>query len=738
MTTFVKKAPFSKAFERHRFQRITAKSACDQRIRNQQFNYFKKLEEKLQDERQIADIVPVSLASIQNSTPLHSLNDLLRQKTFKLNVEMIEKIDCGATKDEEHRFRAKITEEEVHYLSSMFKTYSKQIKELDSKSTQNQIKSLLSSLQIYLDEAGTWNSSLVADFCNLYFSLINRLSNITFGSAALKSIKHVIMMVKFENSDWPIHYKLKLLFAIKDFVARDDFDKTQKIQLLDTIDSIWAKYKESVDTLPLIDLVNFGKSFMAKSDASNFKCLSTIFSRLSEPSDDIFLIVKTAELWIKFISKCSESDFLTYARYLNRFHSHSDVTSAIRAVKLQTSEDISLVLSLLSSLEEILAHIRFPGNFEDRRTYMNLKSTARFLDRIGAAISKNLAGQVHNLARQNASQSFDLLISLVRFSTRVTTNYSIDPDSQLVCLLSSLWDQRKDSISDAQLELLVRTIFSCKIDGNLEQLARQLTGCVTERLEAQFVSSNGYDKLISFSGMVLKLTKHFLIGHDYSRLIKIYVNRFLRLTTNDHLVKFSTIVPFLINTWERVPEKAAVSAQFMKLAQNFFESKKFKNDQTSITAKNIFVFCNLLKIQNHHVERHEDLDRLIESASLLKDHISTCKDESFKSVRLHVSSAQSQLYTLFNQFQIPFEKEKFLMFTNVDLFAEPNIIVEVLGEFHFYNDEVDNYTKVKKQIFQQCGFKTFYLTDSYLKLSENKTQLVQLIKKTLQKKNLAN
>ena len=102
-----------------------------------------------------------------------------------------------------------------------------------------------------------------------------------------------------------------------------------------------------------------------------------------------------------------------------------------------------------------------------------------------------------------------------------------------------------------------------------------------------------------------------------------------------------------------------------------------------------------------------------------------------QTLKVYQSNIQIQIGSLFNRLGIEHEPEKFVLFGKVDFFIKPNIILEVLGNCHFYKGQLDNVSKYKKKAYQALGYRTFYCTDSFLKQHDNKLKLIRGIQKAL-------
>ena len=54
------------------------------------------------------------------------------------------------------------------------------------------------------------------------------------------------------------------------------------------------------------------------------------------------------------------------------------------------------------------------------------------------------------------------------------------------------------------------------------------------------------------------------------------------------------------------------------------------------------------------------------------------------------SNSQMQTELLLKRVGVEFEKERFLHVTKVDFYIKPKIVLEIVGEGHFFNNEIDN------------------------------------------------
>ena len=147
-------------------------------------------------------------------------------------------------------------------------------------------------------------------------------------------------------------------------------------------------------------------------------------------------------------------------------------------------------------------------------------------------------------------------------------------------------------------------------------------------------------------------------------------------------------------------------------------------------SKQLFPFENLFHIKSlknfiilkKEVIKEENLEEKL--ALLLKNDKTVKLNHKINSI----SELQKNVASDLKRMGKKVEMEKQFDFGNVDLFIDNEMIIEVLGKVHFFEEKIDLNSQFKKIISEKIGYKFFFVSEyDYLKSKNKKEYLFKII-----------
>lgn len=459
------------------------------------------------------------------------------------------------------------------------------------------------------------------------------------------------------------------------------------------------------------------------------RILTSICQRFSQKTTDLFDFVSQIELWNFFLTYCSEIEVTTHGTHLRRMQLAANIPELLAPYDISTMpyDTISQTLRWLM----VLYHFNQEGTHADRKIIYRLKSNKRTIEQISFELSSRLCAQILERGQQESSLGFDLIIKMVAFTNKITCGYSVTMNSQFIDALANNWDANVDRLSFGDFKEIIDSISSNIVTDNFNRLIQKIYSSYMARIDKIFKvkATNITAKNFNFNVLV-KLTKHIYDGVDYSILFGLAKTQLQSVDPIYESALYLTSLNVIQNLWSQFDIDQDILNSIYSCSERLLRGEKPHVYQHFRLVMRMILVNSVIsddpRFRAHHKQAAENSKKLIELLESTQNF-----NTMQQTLKVYQSNIQIQIGSLFNRLGIEHEPEKFVLFGKVDFFIRPNIILEVLGNCHFYKGQLDNVSKYKKKAYQALGYRTFYCTDSFLKQHDNKLKLIRGIQKAL-------
>ena len=479
--------------------------------------------------------------------------------------------------------------------------------------------------------------------------------------------------------------------------------------------------------LPIDQWSEIGCIYLRHSIVHQRDILKRLVSEMSGTPTEFTAFIRTVEFWNHFMIYATESDVTLFASSLRRIQVNIDFGAILSTIDFGTADNASAMLEIFRRTYATYKQALNADDVPDRKAIYRLKSNKRLIEQFllelsGQYTSATLDHKVESVAQM------DLIIQLVKINNEISSGYSIPLNAKVVDLLQRSVRDFKDSLTDLQLNYLLQMITSNIIDEKWDDLLGEIGELIIRRLEG--TSDPAW--ILANNRLFIRIAKHFYKKVNYDRMLDLLEAKIPGVIKAKRSNNY--ILMIFVNLFDKVVDRPALMSLIVREIGYESANIKFEESIRNVNKLNYLLSLCFMIVNNKSLAAHHPVVQAM--IDKLNDPRFIKYLDGGHRTKVYESFIQRQIYSLFQRLGLSFTPEKKVGFTHVDIFIEPNIIVEILGDCHFYFGEIDNYSKVKKTYFNMMGYKTFYCTDGFLKVQENKARLLTSIQKAIDKAKL--
>lgn len=431
--------------------------------------------------------------------------------------------------------------------------------------------------------------------------------------------------------------------------------------------------------------------------------------------------------WRVFMIYSSEGQVMHQAGNLKRLQMSLKTQEIVSKFLAENKNKINKITTVIQKLWKLHFDCRFNVPNSQKNSLFRLKSTKRHVERIiydfGEMTIENPNSPFYGLLNDD----LDAVLELTRTITVITSTYNLLCSRAILDNVYNVWQKRKNEFTMNHIDLFLGTFFDSTVMPSMRpymiSIVQWTLDIITENAQSEslFMSKFGRNDY-----SLTKVLRFIFPEVNYQPAMMAMVELFLKEKIRKKDTLLSTCLRFLMYFIEgnKAVVQSLLPRVFFYVDQLIASDLMEKNRNKMIRIAYIY----LLAARAYHPEFaaavKPTVDKIEETFNRSKEY------RQFAGVKVTwESNSQLQTELLLKRNDIPFEKEKLIAITRVDFFIPPSIVLEVLGESHFFNKELDAYSKIKRKIFISIGYRTLYVTDAFLKTFENKAKLLHSINK---------
>lgn len=593
-----------------------------------------------------------------------------------------------------------------------------------------QIETITDCVKSFCQNKKTWSNDEIVIFEKSSVSFLKVIRTKNTQSYAYEFMDHVLQTLSAASSNIKKDLMAQFLIELIHEAHAIDYEKEVPEFLLEKFAFMMNPFLHEVLENPDNKPFDLFCAYLMLKGSKDSRIVSSIIQRFSQQTTDIMVFLEQIAFWNKFMALCSETEVSTHGSNLRRIQINVNITELLAPYNIVTMPEQN-IFGLLNKLMELFEECS-NDNHRDRKIIYRMKSNKRTIEQISFELAIRICNQILEHKETDNRFRFRMVIRMVKFTNKITSGYSVTLNPQFIDLIADNWDANVDNLVYSDYLEMLTTITTNIVNDNFNKLIQKVFKSYIDRLEEELNDPLSLEnaKFCSYYGLN-KLGKHFYTGTDYTKLIEL-VNVAIKDTDPlNHPYRFLALISVIQNLWDSFVTNEHVIEKIMECSTRILSGEKPYKPGTHFSFVRSMILLNSVisgepKLSQYHEIAKENtthLIKLMETTSVF--------EKIHKNIRVSESNIQVQIGSLFSRLGVEYESEKFVLFTKVDFFLKPNIIVEILGECHFYKGQIDNYSKHKKKAFQALGYRTFYCTDAFLKQHDNKLKLIAGIQKAL-------
>ena len=557
--------------------------------------------------------------------------------------------------------------------------------------------------------------------------LLSHFLNIRLNASIIHELLKVVQSTLNTSSIYLVVRLLTYLGRIAERCLTLSY-KLEDLQLI--IAEVVKRLLEDHPKLEIKALMSVAVAYQFAKEHKNYLVNKNLISKFSTYKN-IDELLDCFEFWNAYMIHNSEGDIMQEAASLKRLQLSID--SKMLVTEFIKSKE-SLV-SLINRLDVLYNNTRYGIPTSDKRAVFRLKSTKRYVERLifdfGVDLFQNQVIDPETVT----DKEMETFLKLAKSCASVGANYNLHCSSFIINFVVKLFEVNANWTTQRHMCTILSIFFDSNVPSHLQSHLAKTVQFYLDTVRKILIEPKAltFKPFLSVHN-VNKVFKHTFSEVDYMPVFHDVLSNYLRINSAFNLVQYIFCLRFLLYFVEK---QAVFISTILEKFQ--FDFRTLFSNSMDAFSRDKFIRCSYLfglTWQAYHPKESGKVDYVV----------CTCRDEMNWSENMKImqkeqnsmeSNSQMQTELLFKRVGLEFEKERFLHVTKVDFYIKPKIVLEIVGEGHFFNNEIDNYSKIKKKIFLMLGYRCLYVSDGFLKNFENKNKLVESIKKIVAEQKLA-
>lgn len=405
--------------------------------------------------------------------------------------------------------------------------------------------------------------------------------------------------------------------------------------------------------------------------------------------NNIDFFIRASLFWLYFMETSSDQDVAVNSKLLHKFR--------YSATSLKNLLDLESYLKNLSALLGI-----YFSTHRNRKILQNqyrIKSVSRTLENAILVLAEFFFESLKEKNYFLPSNRLSLVIGVIIDISEVYSYYGINVPHIYFDTIDIIYRKNITNTTSKNLTEILNFVFKSTSIDKQKFYVDKLSYLLKHALENNYVSV--VQDLLSCK--CINLGYALLENKNITEILENYA---------DKILKFPIYVLKLCTIFQLVRRK--FDSKIVEYAYYLYRNNK----EFHYSLKRIYLNC---LISQKFPYRQGEIEKIIEELS--RPNTSRNTYRSFLQIQLEVTLERNGL---------KFEFEKCVAGFLVDLFIQPNIIVEVIGNVHIVEGDYDLMLKNKIWVLRQLGYKTILFRQEDIKRYDKKAivlnQIINLVK----------
>lgn len=616
------------------------------------------------------------------------------------------------------------------HIALMFNFLSSTI-DPDNEADVKEYKSLMRVLIIYEQNKKLLKSGINTFYKELIHSIMQN------PELTKQVVPELLMVLNAINEDREKFNHLFIKFfsetVVKHSVTIETLDPNVNNSFQKIIKKISAHVRKDYDKIGYMTINTFAKLIFLQGISEHVETFKVLASFNSKPVDLVHFIY-SLNFWSLFLLNCKEHEVSGYSIRLQEFLYKNDIHGLIDNFYVKYQNNTGEYIRLIERLEELYADIKFEKRDKDKHATYRVKPLKRSYEMIFIEILQKLANNNQQMYSYFAkdSQAIKVFLSMLKNVVQLISSYNVKFYENINEILFDFLKCDKQKF-DLRAKCNFFMILACQNYHSTysEYIYVQVFNDIVDSIEA---SSHN----LTHQFFTLKNTRAFYLLHDvkgmnYEKLGKMLTTYILE---ND-ISKSPDIFAYCCNLLSVIPVKPSVALIKRFDQQIINDLPKIENFLSTRVKEGLLILMELyrLAVMLKYVKKSRYLsdESFNTIKKLIDEYIQVNKVNSVgKPTSSHV---HGQIEVILNRLGIEFEAEVNFGLGSQDLIIKPNIIIEIAGNVHFFNGEVDLKIQSNTKIFNKMGYEYVIINDYDFTQSVNKSEFMK--EKCLKIKHLA-
>ena len=495
-------------------------------------------------------------------------------------------------------------------------------------------------------------------------------------------------------------------------------------ELCSSVSDIILKSKNSYSRSNL----NYYSRAIFKIGIDKNKELFNWFSEINSSPKDIFEFIYSLNFWTCFLLECSEFEVSANSEKLSGFLFQIDSIALIDeffAKNKNNQKQMVILLDKLEKLHHVSTSIQIGAN---KKSVYRAKPLKRTFEAIFLNIFEKLFDEEEKIYQNFFinKDSLEVFLKILLNVTNIISKYNVKFYETINIKLYDLLVCNRDMFNLEMKCKFYSIIAGQNYHSNfMEFIYKSVFNTIVEDI----VENPLYEKRnleILMRTRCLKII-HSIEGLEIKKFTDVIKKYFMELSLLDDFTLYSAFASTL-STFD-----ISYNKQFCQKIENDIQNDidtlfKYLNETDDM----YFIFSlnelTRLVLKIRHVKKNKFISQDSEDKlQNVLDYIRIKKKD--KITQPKSSHVQNQIEMILQRCGIPFEREVYLHFAFQDLVLDGNCIVEIAGNIHLFNGNIDTKLASARKIYEAMGYKYIILFDYEFLQALNKQEF--LIKKLM-------